>query len=308
MRNPMSKTVSVDSLDYDSDSAVYNQGSPTKEYYDREGTPSPTKGRNKTVVFKGVPVADRETARMVNGTPHHNPYPRNGDESSDEEGFVTVDTEAKTYHQTFNPQKLAPTAANYKDLVAHHQQNETTALTVMHQETLNTPTLPPIDYLSPKMFPMSPMRSKYVIQAPPQDKHHYPLLHQEQNQGIRPSPSLPAILHSSIGKLQMNFVQNKSLEDEKEYPQKALTAEEKKALEYHNDVRTVAKAQPREVTEFVGNGEPPGLKQMMGNGGPPTQNGKDLVNGQANGVLKVAMYGEFPITATTTAVTKSNNS
>ncbi len=29
---------------------------------------------------------------------------------------------------------------------------------------------------------------------------------------------------------------------------------------------------------------------------------------QANGVLKVAMYGEFPITATTTAVTRTNQS
>ncbi len=29
---------------------------------------------------------------------------------------------------------------------------------------------------------------------------------------------------------------------------------------------------------------------------------------KANGVLKVAMYGEFPITATTTAVTRTNQS
>ena len=31
---------------------------------------------SKRVAFKGVPLIDHETPRMLNGTPHHNPYPR----------------------------------------------------------------------------------------------------------------------------------------------------------------------------------------------------------------------------------------
>ena len=82
----LSKSASVDDgLDYESDSGiVVNKGrnryydrdpSPTKVDYssDREGTPSPTKGssggRGKSVAFVGVPDVDRETPRMLNGTP-----------------------------------------------------------------------------------------------------------------------------------------------------------------------------------------------------------------------------------------------
>ena len=75
-------------------------------YYERDaGTPSPTKGRGKSVAFRDVPEYDKETPRMLNGTPHHNPYPRpsnDADYPSDDEGVMTVDTVSRTYSQSFN--------------------------------------------------------------------------------------------------------------------------------------------------------------------------------------------------------------
>ncbi len=111
---------------------------------------------------------------------------------------MVVDTVHKTYAQTYNTQQ------------PHH--------------------LPPIDYLTPKMFPMSPV--KYVVTAAPMVQAPAP-------PPLTTGTNLPSILHSSIGKLHMNFVQNKSLAD--------------------------------------------------GN------NGKRKTDEENNGVLKVAMYGEFPI-------------
>jgi hypothetical protein len=112
------KSVSIDSLNYDSDSGqemLYQQqggnrhqqqmrfpstpNSPSKyyrpgqtangrDYYDESdrdessSTPSPTKSRYpaasaaRTVAFRSVPDVDHQTPRMVNGTPHHRPFPR----------------------------------------------------------------------------------------------------------------------------------------------------------------------------------------------------------------------------------------
>lgn len=136
------------------------------------------------------------------------PYPAYED-SEEEEAVMVVDTVHKTYAQTYNTQQ---------------------------------PHLPPIDYLTPKMFPMSPV--KYVVTAAP-------MVHAPPPPPLTTGTNLPSILHSSIGKLHMNFVQNKSLADGNNGKRKTVLPNGDVSHEENNEV--------------------------------------------ANGVLKVAMYGEFPI-------------
>ena len=168
---------------------------------------------------------------------------------------------------------------------------------------VSTTVLPPIgvDYATTRNFPMSPpvqARSKYVIQAPPSSNPY------EGFNGHADPSQLPAILQSSLGKLEMNFVQNKSLEvPPQPYLDSLEMPREGKGL-----MRSLEGPPPNTTTDLVKReeGELEEARQHpKQNGGPPATT---TIKQQANGVLKVAMYGEFPITATTTAVTRTNQS
>lgn len=133
--------------------------------------------------------------------------------------------------------------------------------------------LPPIDYATPRNFPMSPqLRSKYVL-----DPAASPAVD---------ASNLPAILQSSLGKLEMNFVQNKSLDGQP----LELAHDERRQLEYHNGERALVPSNGTAVRPAGGGSEPE----------------QQLHKAAANGVLKVAMYGEFPITTSAATITKTN--
>ena len=100
--------------------------------------------------------------------------------------------------------------------------------------------------------------------------------HEAQQQ--QESQNLPALLHSSIGKLHMNFVQNKSIEAENRAMIGYQPTNEERALELKKD----------HVPVPATKGVPAHLPNGQVNGAIP--------NGHANGaVVKVAMYGEFPL-------------
>ena len=84
---------------------------------------SATSSPSKRVAFKGVPMIDHETPRMLNGTPHHKPYPRMTDLAlaSDDE-VLSIDTaDSRTYGQP-----ALTTAPNTFRALMHH--NPETAL------------------------------------------------------------------------------------------------------------------------------------------------------------------------------------
>ena len=71
---------------------MYDEGQPVREPGSASGSPS------KRVAFKGVPMIDHQTSRMLNGTPHHQPYPRMADLAlaSDDE-VLAIDTDSRSF-------------------------------------------------------------------------------------------------------------------------------------------------------------------------------------------------------------------
>jgi hypothetical protein len=131
---------------------------------------------------------------------------------------------------------------------------------------------------------MVPANNGSNTQLPP--IANQPLMSSEQQQlarngfqnGNQKHQNLPAILHSSIGKLHMNFVQNKSLE-----------AESRPMLGYETPTNHEVM---RHESQPIGT---PAQHALVSNGHLPNENG--IMNG-GTAVLKVAMYGEFPISTT----------
>jgi len=145
---------------------------------------------------------------------------------------------------------------------------------------------PPIDYNAPKVFPLlSPaaVRRQYVVDG-----------------GADPD-ALPAILQNSLGKLEMDFLRQNYQQHHqtmgKNGQQQLKIAHEGKLALKHDDEEPEAKQ-----NVILANGGPPTLQQQKQQQQPQQQElKKHQANGvqqhQPNGVLKVAMYGEFPISA-----------
>ena len=95
---------------------MYDDGQPVRESGgSANGSPS------KRVAFKGVPMIDHETPRMLNGTPHHKPYPRMADLAlAGDDEVLAIDTESRSFGQPIM------TAANSFPALTHH--NVETAL------------------------------------------------------------------------------------------------------------------------------------------------------------------------------------
>ena len=213
------KAASIDSLDYDSDGGGMALVPYARGTGEGSSTPSPT----KHVAFKDIPPLDRETPRMLNGTPHHNPFPR-----AESEDFAALEDESLM---------VVNTGGNHYEI----QQPAPATTTV----------LPPIDYLTPKLLPA--MRANYIMANGGEQQQQ-----QQQQQ-------LPQILHSSLGKLQMNFVQQNGIVAKSDGIESGIA----------NPTTTLAK---RGNTEVVESDRVNRAKEQI-----------------ANGVLKVAMYGEFPV-------------
>ncbi len=202
------------------------------------------------------------------------------------------------YQQQQHRRELQPTSHHYHNGIDHISGITAASATV----------LPPIgiDYATTRNFPLSPpaTRPKYVIQAPNGSVSSGGYYGNNEPPPVSASDpdaasALPAILQSSLGKLEMNFVQNKSLE----VPTQSLElSREGKAL---SGGLMAPLEGPDATTELVRKEEEELERRQQQQ---PQSNGGHGVKTAANGVLKVAMYGEFPITATTTAVTRTNQS
>ena len=73
---------------------MYDEGQPVRETGSATGSPS------KRVAFKGIPMLDHETPRMLNGTPHHKPYPRSAELAlMAEDEVLAIDTDTRSYGQ-----------------------------------------------------------------------------------------------------------------------------------------------------------------------------------------------------------------
>ena len=72
---------------------MYDDGQPVRESSSASGSPS------KRVAFKGIPMLDHETPRMLNGTPHHKPYPRMAElaYAAGEDEVLAIDTDSRPY-------------------------------------------------------------------------------------------------------------------------------------------------------------------------------------------------------------------
>jgi len=149
----------------------------------------------------------------------------------------------------------------------------------MKELEYTTPTLPPIEYSQQQQqqkhnFALSPttVRRQYILDGGDPD-------------------SLPAILHNSLGKLEMNFLQQQHqqqqrrnfFEEKIERPLE-IAHEAKMALENHQN-------------HMDNEDEERKKRKDLSNGGGPHKTTTTTTTQQANGVLKVAMYGEFPISA-----------
>ena len=88
---------------------MYDDGQPVRESSSASGSPS------KRVAFKGIPMLDHETPRMLNGTPHHKPYPRMADLAlaAGEDEVLAIDTDSRPY----GPSVTAP---NSFPALMHH--------------------------------------------------------------------------------------------------------------------------------------------------------------------------------------------
>ena len=88
---------------------MYDDGQPVRESSSASGSPS------KRVAFKGIPMLDHETPRMLNGTPHHKPYPRMADLAlaAGEDEVLAIDTDSRPYGPSV-------TASNSFPALMHH--------------------------------------------------------------------------------------------------------------------------------------------------------------------------------------------
>ena len=281
-----------------------SNGSPVKNggFYDYDnrsddsGTPSPSKSPSKmgkSVVFRDVPDTDKETQRMVNGTPMPprklEPQQQQQQQPQQKDEVMTVDTISNTYTiqsqpvTSSNSYPLVPVTE--RELVPQTGIVPTTATTtaVIQENHIpyTTPSnpLPPIGGYSTRLS----QSKSYIVSAGPQ-------------QIASTSSNLPAILQNSVEKLQMNFIQNKpissvttaTLEEDDDGAQ-----EPRRQIVVGNGGVTHSKTN-NGGTDYYNNSTTVVSKNGIPNGGSKIS--KENGGAGGGGVVKVSVYGEVSFT------------